>query len=152
VVAVAAVQEEIGGAGARAAAFGLEPELAIVLDVTSATDVPGGDPSADGERRLGSGPAIARGPTVHPALFDLLWGTAEVEGIPATVEVSGWSTASDADVVHLSRAGVPTALVSVPLRYMHSAAEVVQLDDVEATVRLIELFVRGLGLDSDFAR
>ena len=98
--------------------------------------------------KLGGGPAIFRGPAISPRLFDLLVDTAEAEGIPYTVE-TGMKTYTDADETYLSRGGVATALVSVPLRNMHSPIEIVDLADLKACVRLVTAFVRRLepGLD-----
>ena len=153
VVGVAAVQEEVGDfAGARTVAFGVEPAVAVAVDVTHARDVRGGDPEEDGKHVLGGGAAITRGPSMHPAVFELLYETAEAEGIPATVEVSLGHTNTDADAVYLSRAGVATGLVSIPLRYMHTPVETVQLDDVEAVVRLLVAFARRLEPGISFAR
>ncbi len=92
VVAVAAVQEEIGSYGARAAAYGLDPQVAIAIDVTPATDVPGGDPRRAGAIELGMGAMIARGPTLNKQLTDLLGETAEAEGIAHAFEVYSRTT------------------------------------------------------------
>ncbi len=141
VIAVAAVQEEVGDfAGSRTAAFATEPDLALAVDVTHATDVRGSDHEEEGKVVLGSGAVLTRGPSLHPALFELLHETAEAEGVPFAIEVSRGRTNTDADAVYLSRRGVPTALVSVPLRYMHSPIEVADLDDVEQVVRLVVAF------------
>jgi endoglucanase len=138
VVAVASVQEEVGDfLGARAAAYSLEPEYAIVVDITGATDVPGGDPNEAGAAPLGGGPVIARGPGLDPGLFELLRETAEAEGIGYGVEVTGGKSNTDADAVYLSRAGVRTAVISIPIRYAHTPCELVDLEDVEATIRLV---------------
>jgi putative aminopeptidase FrvX len=137
VTSVAAVQEEITFGGSRTSAFALEPQAAIVIDVTHATDTPGIDAKELGKHELGSGPVISRGSTLNEHLFRLLRATAEAEGIPHTVEATGRATGTDADAVHLSRAGVPTGLVSIPIRYMHSPVELVRLEDVRATARLI---------------
>jgi putative aminopeptidase FrvX len=153
VIAVAAVQEEVGDfAGSRTTAFELEPDVAIAVDVTHASDVRGGDPEEDGDHRLGGGPAIMRGPSMHPRVFELLYETAEAEGIPFSVEVSRGATYTDADAVYLSRRGVATGLVSIPLRYMHTPVELVDLDDVEAAVRLLVAFARRLDAGVDLAR
>ncbi|HVM69146.1 MAG TPA: M20/M25/M40 family metallo-hydrolase [Gaiellaceae bacterium] len=148
VTVVAGAHEELGHAGAAAATHSLRPDIALVLDVTYATDVPAGDASEGGDHRLGGGPAIFRGPAIHPRLFDLLVETAEAEGIPTTVE-TGMKTFTDADDTYLSRGGVPTAVVSVPLRNMHSPIEVVDLADLDACIRLVAAFARRLepGLD-----
>jgi putative aminopeptidase FrvX len=152
VVAIAAAQEEIGCHGARTAVFALEPDLALVFDVTAASDSPGADPKDDGEHALGSGPTILRGPLLHPRLVELLVETAEAGGIPYTFEVAGGQTNTDADYTHISRGGVPTAVVSVPLRYMHSPSELAQLSDVEDAIRLTTGFLQRLGPGLNFAR
>jgi putative aminopeptidase FrvX len=150
--AVAVAQEEISFGGSRTSAFALEPDAAIVIDVTHATDAPGIDVKQAGKHELGSGPVISRGSTLNPAMFELLRETAEAEKIPFTVEASARATGTDADAVHISRAGVPTGLVSIPLRYMHSPVELVQLDDVHACARLIAAAAQRLDGDSTFAR
>jgi endoglucanase len=153
VAALAVVQEEVGDfAGARTTSYSLRPDVVVAVDVTRATDVRGGDPEEDGEHKLGSGAAIGRGPTIHPGVFELLHETAEAEGIPFTVEISTGHTSTDADAVHLSRAGIATALVSVPTRYVHTPVETVSLDDVEACVRLLVAFARRLQPGTSFAR
>jgi endoglucanase len=153
VAGLAVVQEEVGDfAGSRTAAYDLEPAVAIAVDVTYATDVRGGDPEDEGEHKLGGGPAIGRGPSLHPRIFELLYETAEAEGIPVSVEVTRGHTNTDADAVYLSRAGVPTGLVSIPLRYMHTPVETVDLADVEAVIRLLVAFAQRLEPGISFAR
>jgi endoglucanase len=153
VAGVAVVQEEITFAGAKTTAFSLEPQVAVVVDVTHATDAPGIDPKeVGGKHPLGSGPVITRGSTIHPAVFAMLRETAEAEGIPYTVEASSRATGTDADAFFVSRGGVPTAVVSIPLRYMHSPVEMVQLDDVDACARLIAAFARRLSGETPFAQ
>ncbi len=152
VVAVAAAQEETTFGGSRTSAFSLEPDAAIVVDVTHATDAPGIEIKEAGKHELGTGPVLSRGSTLHPGLFELLHDTAEREQIPFTVEAIGRNTGTDADAVHLSRGGVPTALVSVPIRYMHSPVELVELADVHAAARLIAAAARTLDADTSFAR
>ena len=134
-----------GGArdyGARAAAFGLAPDIAIVVDVSPATDVPGGNPKRAGAIELGMGAMIARGPTLNKKLSDLLSETAEAEGIAHGFEVYSRTTQTDADEFHLARAGIPTGLLSVPTRYVHSPNEMCDLADVEAVIALIAAFAR----------
>jgi endoglucanase len=152
VAGVAAVQEEIGAHGARAMAYGLEPDVAIVVDVTHATDVPGVEPGELGEHGLGDGPVLTRGAIVSARVNQLLDEAAEAEGIAITTEVAGRATHTDADSIHLSRAGVPTAILSIPLRYMHSPVEVVELADVEATIAVITAFALRLEADTSLAR
>jgi putative aminopeptidase FrvX len=136
-VAAAAAQEEITFGGSRTSAFALRPAAAIVIDVTHATDTPDAEVKQSGKHELGSGPVLGRGSTLNHRLFELLTETAEKEKIPFTIEVSARATGTDADAVHISRSGVPTALVSIPLRYMHSPVELVELEDVHAAARLI---------------
>jgi putative aminopeptidase FrvX len=153
VAGVAVVQEEITFAGAKTTAFSLEPKVAVVVDVTHATDAPGIDPKeVGGKHPLGSGPVITRGSTIHPAVFSLLRETAEAEGIPFTVEAAARATGTDADAFFVSRAGIPTAVVSIPLRYMHSPVEMVELADVEACARLIAAFAGRLSGETLFER
>jgi putative aminopeptidase FrvX len=150
--AVAAVQEEIGLFGARTAAFQVRPDVAIAVDVTHATDAPGVDEKEIGSHPFGSGPAIGRGSTLSPKVFELLVETAEAEGIDYSISASGRGTSTDADVLQISRAGIPTGLVSIPLRYMHSPVEMVDLRDVEAVVELLSAFASRLDGDIDFSR
>jgi endoglucanase len=153
VAGVAVVQEEVGDfAGSRTVAYGLEPAVAIAVDVTHATDVRGGDAEDEGDNRLGGGAAIMRGPSVHPQIFELLHDAAVAEGIPFSIEVSRGHTNTDADAVSLSRVGVATGLVSIPLRYMHTPVEVVDLADVEAVVSLLVAFAGRLEPGMSFAR
>jgi endoglucanase len=150
--AVAVAQEEITFGGSRTSAFALEPDAAIVVDVTHATDAPGVEVKEIGKHELGSGAVISRGSTLHPGLFELLHETAEREQIPFTVEASARATGTDADAVHISRAGVPTGLVSIPIRYMHSPVELVQLEDVHACARLIAATALRLEGETTFSR
>jgi putative aminopeptidase FrvX len=152
VVAVAAAQEETTFGGSRTSAFSLAPHAAIVVDVTHATDAPGIEVKESGKHELGSGPVLSRGSTLNPRLSELLHDTAERERIPFTIEAIGRNTGTDADAVHLSRGGVPTALVSIPLRYMHSPVELVQLDDVHAAAALIAAAALTLDAHTSFAR
>jgi putative aminopeptidase FrvX len=150
--AIAAVQEEIGLFGARTSAFAVEPDLAVVVDVTHATDAPGIDEKELGIHPFGSGPVIVRGATLSPKVFDLLVETAEEAGIDHTVAATGNATGTDADAVQFARSGIPTGLVSIPLRYMHSPVEMVDLADVEATVELIAAFAERLDENVDLSR
>ncbi len=150
VYAVNAVQEETGGYGARMVAYRLHPDLALVLEVTHATDTPGIDARRHGLIRLGDGPVLTHGTANHPLLVERLLTVAEAEGIPVQHEASSRRTGTDADDIFPTRGGIPCALVSVPLRYMHSPVEVVDLDDVAHTVRLLVAFVRSLQPDDRF--
>jgi len=152
VVAVAAVQEEIGLYGARTVGYGLDPKVALVVDVTPATDVPGGDPRRAGAADLGMGAMIGRGPTLNKHVVDLLVECAEAEGIAHSFEVYSTNTSTDADEITLARAGIPTGLVSIATRYLHTPNEMCDLADVEAIVRLVVAFARRLGRDESFVR
>jgi putative aminopeptidase FrvX len=151
VAVVAAAQEELGAFGAKAAAHALGPAVAIAIDVTYATDVPGDDASTGGHHSLGGGAAIFRGPAVHPRVFELLLEAAREEGIAHTVE-TGMKTYTDADVTFASGEGIPTGLVSIPLRNMHSPIEIVELGDLEACIRLLVAFASRMRPDETYAR
>jgi putative aminopeptidase FrvX len=150
--AVATVQEEIGyqGGGARTSAYALEPDVALVVDVTFSTDVPDIEKKELGEHRLGGGPVLSRGSAAHAQVFERLASVAEAEDIPYTIQASPKATRTDADAIHLTRHGVPTGLVSVPNRYMHSPNEVVSVADLFNTARLIAAFIRSLDGETDF--
>ena len=150
--AIAAVQEEIGLFGARTSAFQVRPDLAIAIDVTHATDAPGVDEKEVGSHPLGSGPAIGRGSTLSPKVFELLVEAAEAAGIDYTIGATGRSSGTDADAIQISRSGIPAGLVSIPLRYMHSPVELVDLNDVEATVELVAAFAARLDDGIDLSR
>ena len=151
-LALAVAQEETTFAGSRTSAFAHEPDVAIAVDVTFATDQPGIEIGQSGKHPLGSGPVISRGTSLHPQVFELLYDAAESEGIPYTLESVGRATGTDADALHISRAGIPTGVVSVPLRYMHSPVEMVALEDVDAAARLIAAFARRLRPGTSFER
>ncbi len=150
--AIAAVQEEIGLFGARTSTFAVRPDLALAVDVTHATDAPGVDEKELGSHALGSGPVIFRGSTLSPKVFELLVETAEEAEIAHTVGATGRGTSTDADAIQISRTGIPTGLVSIPLRYMHSPVETVDLADLESTVELIAAFASRLDDGIDLTR
>jgi endoglucanase len=152
IAAVAAAQEETTFGGSRTSAFSLAPDAAIVLDVTHATDAPGIEVKQAGKHPLGSGAVITRGSTLNPHVFERLHDAAEAEKIPFTLEAAGRNTGTDADAVHLSRGGVPTGLVSIPIRYMHSPVELVELSDVSACAQLVAAFALRLDAKTSFAR
>jgi endoglucanase len=152
VSAVATTREEIAatGGGARSSAVALEPDVAIVVDVTHATDYPGVDKRRHGDYRLGGGPVLSRGASVSELVFELLATTAEAEGIPYSIEAASRDTHTDAEAIFNAHRGVATALVSVPNRYMHSPNEMVALEDLDRTARLLAAFARRLTADTDF--
>ena len=152
VIACGVVQEEITLAGARTSAHALEPGVAIIVDVTHETGSPGVEVNETGVHKFGGGAVIGRGSTLNPAVFELLYETAEREKIPYTIAASARSTGTDADAIHLTRAGIPCGGVSIPLRYMHSPVEMVQLDDIDRCAQLIAAFAQSLSAATSFAR
>jgi putative aminopeptidase FrvX len=150
--AVAAAQEEVTFAGAITTAFSLEPDVAIAVDVIFETKQPGVEVREQGPHPFGSGPVISRGSTLDPLVSERLIETAEAEGIPYTLYATQRATHTDADGLHRSRGGLPTGMVSVPLRYMHSPVEMVQLDDIAATARLLAAFAQRVSAEDDFRR
>jgi putative aminopeptidase FrvX len=152
VIAVAAVQEEIGLYGARIAAAKLEPSVAIAVDVTFESKQPGVEAKKVGEATFGSGASIAISPLSNPVVFGELFEVAEREGIPFTRSASGGLTHTDGDAMALMGRGTPMAVVSIPLRYMHSASEMVALEDVGAVIDLLVAYVSGLTADRSFNR
>jgi endoglucanase len=152
VIAAVTTREEIGssGGGARPGVTGIDATVAVVVDVTHATDYPGVEKRKHGDVRLGGGPVITRGASINPVVFDLLRQAAEAEKIPHTVEAAGRDTHTDADNIFTALRGVATGLVSVPLRYMHSPNEMVALADLERTARLLAAFARRVGAETDF--
>jgi endoglucanase len=152
VSAVATTREEIAatGGGARSSAVALEPDVAVVVDVTHATDYPGVDKRRHGDYRLGGGPVLSRGASVIEVVFELLVAAAEAEGIPYSIEAASRDTHTDAEAIFNAHRGVATALVSVPNRYMHSPNEMIALEDLDRTARLLAAFARRLTPDTDF--
>jgi endoglucanase len=149
-IAAATVQEEIGLRGGITSAYGVDPVVGIAVEVTHATDYPDIDKRKHGEVKCGSGPAISRGANINPKVFSLLCEAAEAENIPYQVEGAPRGTGTDANAIQLTRGGKAAALVSVPLRYMHTPTEVLSLEDMENTVKLLSAFVLRLEPGTDF--
>jgi endoglucanase len=144
VVAVATAQEEIGVRGATTSAYAINPHLALAVDVGHATDHPDCDNRKYGETRLGAGPIICRGPNINPKVYARLVQAAKTLKIPYQLDADPRPTGTDARAIQMGRGGVATGLVSVPLRYMHTPSEVVDLEDVERCVRLFVAFAQSL--------
>lgn len=144
VTAAATTQEEIGTRGAMTAAYSEQPQIAIAVDVGHATDSPDCDARKYGKFTLGGGPIICRGPNINPFVFERLVAVAEKNRIPYQIEAEARPTGTDARVIQVSRDGVATGLISIPLRYMHTPSEVVDLNDIEHTVSLLTHFARSL--------
>jgi endoglucanase len=150
VIAVNAVQEEIGGHGARMAAYRLNPDVCIVLDVTHATDTPGIEHAVHGDIKLGAGPSVTHGTANHPQVIQRLLQVADKEKIALQHESSSRYSGTDTDVIFNVREGIPSALISFPLRYMHSVVEMADLEDVKKTIALLTAFVESIRDDDDF--
>ncbi|MEY5009470.1 MAG: hypothetical protein RLZZ253_609 [Verrucomicrobiota bacterium] len=151
VYAVNAVQEEIGGNGAKMVADRLRPDVCVVLDVTHATDTPGIEVEKHGKVKLGGGPSITHGTCNHPRVIERLLRCADAAGIPIQHESSSRYSGTDTDVIFTVGPGIPSALVSLPLRYMHSVVETADLEDIEKVICLLTAFVQSVRPDSDFA-
>jgi len=134
---VSSVQEEIGLRGGITSSYNVNPDIGICVEVDFATDQPDVERKHNGDVAVGKGPIIPRGANINPVLFDLLAQTAEEEKIPVQFTGIPRATGTDANVMQISRGGVATALVKVPLRYMHSPVEVLSLADLDNAVRLI---------------
>lgn len=150
VYGVANVQEEIGLRGARTASFSIEPLVGIATDVGHAMDFPGADKKRVGDIKLGGGPVIGRGANINPKVFEMLVETAKEIGIPYQIEAFGGGTGTDANAMQISRTGMATGLISVPLRYMHTPCEVMSLDDIDNAARLMAGFVERVTPDIDW--
>jgi putative aminopeptidase FrvX len=152
VVAAATTQEEIAwtGGGALVAANAVRPAMAIVVDVTFATDHPNIEKKEIGDHRLGGGPVLGRGALLSPVVFELLRTAARARDIPFAIHAVGRDTSTNADAIHIAQEGVATALVSIPNRYMHTPNEMVSLDDVDHTAELIAEVCRMVDGTIDF--
>jgi putative aminopeptidase FrvX len=134
---VSSVQEEVGLRGGKTSAFSINPDVGICVEVDFSTDQPDLDKKSAGDVKLGNGPILPRGANINPALFELLAHTAEFEKIPVQFTGLPRATGTDANVMQISRSGVATALVKIPLRYMHTPVEVLSITDLEYAVKLI---------------
>jgi endoglucanase len=152
VFAVATAQEEIAwtGGGARTSASELDPRVAIVVDVTHATDHPNVEKKEHGDFKLGGGPVLSRGSAVNPVVFEMLVEAAEKEKIPHAIQAAPRDTGTDADSIYTTQRGIPTGLVSVANRYMHSPCEMVDVQDLERAARLLAAFARRVTSKTDF--
>ena len=147
---VNSVQEEIGGHGATMVTRRLMPDVAVCLDVTHATDTPGIDHAIHGEVKFGGGPTLTHGTCNHPNVVRRLMDVAEKAGIPIQHESSSRYSGTDTDNISYTGHGIPSALISLPLRYMHSVVEVVDLEDVQKVIDVLVAFVKSLKTGDDF--
>ena len=144
VTAAATTQEEIGTRGAMTAANSENPDFAIAVDVGHATDSPDCDPRKYGRFKQGGGPIVCRGPNINPIIFERIVKCAEKEKIPYQLEAEARPTGTDARAIQVARSGIATGLLSIPLRYMHTPSEMVDLEDIENTVKLLVSFAKSL--------
>ena len=146
VIALNSIQEEVGGFGARMMSYRFMPDVALVTDVTHATDTPGIDQKEHGTVLLGKGPTLQHGGANHPKVVDFLEGVCEKAGIEVQHEATSVRTGTDTDSIFFQKTGIPSALISLPLRYMHSPVEICSMKDVK---KLIKMMVEAvLSLDS----
>lgn len=150
IYAVSTVQEEIGLRGAHTSAYGIDPQVGIAVEVGHASDCPGVDKKRVGEAKLGGGPMVARGANINPVLFDMLCATAKKAKMPIQIEGVPRGTGTDANAMQLTRAGVATALIAVPNRYMHSPVEVIATKDLDATSTLLAELLAAMPAKVDF--
>jgi tetrahedral aminopeptidase len=148
--AVSTVQEEIGLRGAQTSAYGIDPHVGIAVDVDHATDCPTIDKKQEGDVALGKGPVICRGPNMNPRVVERLIETAKASEIPYQLAADGRATGTDANPIQISRAGVAAGLVGIPNRYMHSAVEMISLDDIDRAADLLANFACALSGSDDF--
>jgi endoglucanase len=147
---VSTVQEEIGLRGAKTAAYSIDPHVGIAVDVTHATDCPTIDKRQQGEISVGKGPVVFRGPNMNPVVARRLMATAQAKDLPFQRSATGRATPNDANSLQINRGGVAVGVVAIPNRYMHSAVEVISLDDIDRAADLLAEFALSLEADDDF--
>ena len=150
ICAVSNVQEEVGLLGARQIAYSLKPDLALVVDVTHATDYPTVSKTQHGDVKVGKGPAITHGGCNHPEVVARLEAVAKAKKIPLQREAMSATSGTDTDVIFWTRGGIASALISLPNRYMHSPVEVVSLKDLEKIPELLAAFALSLKKGEQF--
>ena len=150
VTAVATSQEEIGTRGAWTASYTVNPKIGIAIDVEHATDFPTSDKTKHGDIALGKGPVISRGPNINPVVFRKLVECAQKIGISYQVNAEARPTGTDARILQMTRKGVATGLLGIPLRYMHTPAETIDLQDVENCAALLTEFALSVKKSDDF--
>ena len=141
---VSAVQEEVGLRGAHTSAFGVDPLIAIAVDVTFTSDHPQTSKHEIGDIRLNGGPVISIGGRINPRIYQMLIDAADEAGIAYQIDPQASGTGTDTDVIQVSRAGVATGLVSIPCRYLHTGSEIVSLKDIDEIAELLSRFVLAL--------
>ncbi len=150
VYAVATVQEEIGLRGARTSAFSIDAKCGLAVDVNFAIDHPGVSKERYGQLDLGKGPSVTRGANVNPVTYKLVMEAAKADDISVQISPEPGGTGTDANAMQIARGGMAVGLLGVPLRYMHTPCELIQLDDVVNCARLMAGFCRQVKPDTDF--
>ena len=150
VYATGTVQEEVGLRGATTAAYTINSQTGIAVDVSFSTDYPSVAKEKHGEAHIGKGPLVTRGANINPIVFQTLIKAGTEEGIPFQVEIEGGMTGTDAETMQISRSGMATGLLGVPIRYMHTPCELLSLTDVENCARLMAAYCRRVTPETDF--
>jgi len=150
VCAVSNVQEEVGLLGARQIAYALKPDVALVVDVTHATDYPTVNKPQHGDVKVGQGPTITHGGCNHPEVVARLEAVAKARRIPLQHEAMSSTSGTDTDAIFWTRGGIASALISLPNRYMHSPVEVISLKDLELIPKLLAGFAQSLKKGEQF--
>jgi len=151
VCAVSNTQEEVGLFGARQIAYSLNPDVALVVDVTHATDYPTISKTTHGDVKMGKGPTVTHGTCNHPEVVKRIESVAAKKKIPLQHETVSATSGTDTDVIFWTRGGIPSALISLPNRYMHSPVEVVHLKDLEQIAQLMAGFVQSVKKEEQFS-
>jgi endoglucanase len=150
VCAVSNVQEEVGLLGVRQIAYSLQPDVALVVDVTHATDYPTVSKTQHGDVKIGRGPTLTRGGCNHPEVLARLEAVAKAKRIPFQREAASSTSGTDTDAIFWTRGGIASALISLPDRYMHSPVELVSLKDLELIPELLAAFAASLKKGEQF--
>ena len=151
VIALNSIQEEVGGFGSRMMAYRFMPDVALVTDVTHATDTPGIDQKENGTVLLGEGPTIQHGGANHPKVVEFLEEVCERAKIDIQHEATSVRTGTDTDSIFFQQTGIPSALISLPLRYMHSPVEVCSMKDVDQLITIMVEAVLAMRPDQTFS-
>jgi endoglucanase len=150
ICAVSNVMEEVGLYGARQIAYSLKPDVAIVVDVTHATDYPNVSRAQHGDVRIGAGPTLTHGGCNHPEVVARLETVAKRRRIPLQHEAMSATSGTDTDAIFWTRGGIPSALISLPNRYMHSPVELISLKDLEHIPTLLAEFAQSVQPSDEF--
>jgi endoglucanase len=150
ILGVSNIMEEVGLLGSRQIAYTLKPDVALVVDVTHATDYPTVSQQQHGDVKIGHGPAITHGVCNHPEVVARIESIARSQKIKLQHEAASGTTGTDTDVIFWTRGGIPSALISLPNRYMHSPVELVSLKDLEQIPRLMSAFALSLQSGEEF--